>query len=108
MDIITTQSAAISDMLRPAAPAASAARWADGLGGDGLAVDVDEEGPPAPAPGATGPVEPQAPAEAAGQQVRPGPPTQRACPAVGPYGPAAARGQSGAALGAWPQPGQAE
>ncbi|CAK0803810.1 unnamed protein product, partial [Prorocentrum cordatum] len=55
MDIITTQSAAISDMLRPAAPAASAARWADGLGGDGLAVDVDEEGPPAPAPGATGP-----------------------------------------------------
>ncbi|CAK0789090.1 unnamed protein product, partial [Prorocentrum cordatum] len=107
MDIITTQSAAISDMLHPAAPAAAASRWADGLGGGGLAVD-DEEGFPAPAAGASAPAEPRPPAEAAVQQVRPGPPTQRASPAVGPYGPAAARGQSGAALGAWPQPGQAE
>ncbi|CAK0825269.1 unnamed protein product [Prorocentrum cordatum] len=107
MGIIATQSAAISDMLHPAAPAAAASRWADGLGGDGLAVD-DEEGPPAPAAGASAPAVQRPPAEAAGQQARPGPPTQRASPAVGPYGPAAARGQSGAALGTWPQPGKAE
>ncbi|CAK0806738.1 unnamed protein product [Prorocentrum cordatum] len=107
MGVIATQSAAISDMLHPAAPAAAASRWADGLGGGGLAVD-DEEGAPAPAAGASAPAVQRPPAEAAGQQVRPCPPTQRASPAVGPYGPAAARGQSGAALGARPQPGKAE
>ncbi|CAK0870029.1 unnamed protein product [Prorocentrum cordatum] len=71
MDIITTQSAAISDMLHPAAPAAAASRWADGLGGDGLAVD-DEEGLPAPAAGASAPAVQRPPAEAAGQQARVG------------------------------------
>ncbi|CAK0865821.1 unnamed protein product, partial [Prorocentrum cordatum] len=98
--ILNTQKEAVADVLRPRSSSVRK-RWGDSVGDDGLATEDDDmpldivaSGGPAAAPPAAAP---QAGPTAAG------PPATRARPADGPYGPAAARGQHGATLGAWPQ-----
>ncbi|CAK0790894.1 unnamed protein product [Prorocentrum cordatum] len=100
VEILNTQKEAVADVLRPRSSSARK-RWGDSVGDDGLATEDDDmpldivaSGGAAAAPPAGAP---QAGPTAAG------PPAPRARPADGPYGPAAARGQHGATLGAWPQ-----
>ncbi|CAK0815915.1 unnamed protein product, partial [Prorocentrum cordatum] len=82
--ILNTQKEAVAEVLRPRSSSART-RWGDSVGDDGLATEDDDM-----------------PLDIAGPTAA-GPPATRARPVDGPYGPAAARGQHGATLGAWPQ-----
>ncbi|CAK0858476.1 unnamed protein product [Prorocentrum cordatum] len=86
VEILNTQKEAVADVLRPRSSSARK-RWGDSVGDDGLATEDDDMPLDIVASGPTAA----------------GPPASRARPADGPYGPAAARGQHGATLGAWPQ-----
>ncbi|CAK0806147.1 unnamed protein product, partial [Prorocentrum cordatum] len=86
VEILNTQKEAVADVLRPRSSSARK-RWGDSVGDDGLATEDDDMPLDIVASGPTAA----------------GPPATRARPAGGPYGPAAARGQHGATLGAWPQ-----
>ncbi|CAK0852813.1 unnamed protein product [Prorocentrum cordatum] len=86
VEILNTQKEAVADVLRPRSSSARK-RWGDSVGDDGLATEDDDMPIDIVASGPTAA----------------GPPATRARPADGPYGPAAARGQHGATLGAWPQ-----
>ncbi|CAK0891345.1 unnamed protein product, partial [Prorocentrum cordatum] len=100
VDILNTQKEAVADVLMPRSSSARK-RWGDSVGDDGLATEDDDM--PLDIVSSGGPEAAPSPGAPRTGQSAAGPPAPRARSADGPYGPAVARGQRGATLGARPQ-----